>query len=149
MKKIPSVSPADGVGEVMAFFPNAEARKSPVAQKAPKHGQKLGQLDTDDSSSLQQSAVQQDAEAARVDRVSVDSSAAALGAETVSSLPGLLDAPVESFTMLAQAPAAATVSAASESSTAGLLGGASATTIGAVAAGVVVVGAAAASGGGS
>ena len=144
MKKIPSVSPTDGVGEVTAFFPNAEARKSLVARKVPKHGQKLGQLDTDDSSALQQ-----DAEAVRIDRVSVDLSAHALGAETASSLPGLLDAPVESFTMLAQAPAAAAVSTASEASSAGLLGGASATTIGAVALGVVAVGAAASSGGSS
>ena len=144
MKKIPSVSPADGVGEVMAFSPNAQARRSPVAQKVPKHGQKLGQLDADDSSVLQQ-----DVAVVRADRVAVDSSAPTLGAETPSSLPGLLDAPVESFTMLAQAPAAVTASAASEASTAGLLGGASATTIGAVALGVVAIGAAASSGGGS
>ena len=144
MKKIPSVSPADGVGEVMAFFPNAQARRSPVAQKASKYGQKLGQLDTDDSSALQQ-----DAAAVRADRMAVDSSAPTLGAETPSNLPGLLDAPVESFTMLAQAPAAVTASAASEPSAAGLLGGASATTIGAVALGVFAIGAAASSGGGS
>ena len=128
----------------MAFSPNAQARKSPVAQKVPKYGQKLGQLDADDFSALQQ-----DVAVVRADRVAVDSSAPTLGAETPSSLPGLLDAPVESFTMLAQAPAAVTASAASEASTAGLLGGASATTIGAVALGVVAIGAAASSGGGS
>ena len=128
----------------MAFFPNAQARRSPVAQKASKYGQKLGQLDTDDSSALQQ-----DAAAVRADRMAVDSSAPTLGAETPSNLPGLLDAPVESFTMLAQAPAAVTASAASEPSAAGLLGGASATTIGAVALGVFAIGAAASSGGGS
>jgi hypothetical protein len=144
MKKIPSVVPVEGVGVTPVSFSDTETRRTTVALKVLKNGQKLGQLDLDDPAALQQ-----DAGAVRVDRVAGESGVPALGAETVSSLPGLLDAPAESFTMLAQAPAAASVSAGSQSSLAGLLGGTSATTIGAVALGVVAVGAAASSGGGS
>jgi hypothetical protein len=141
MKKILSVFPADGIGEVMGFYPGAELKKASFGRKVSKNGQKLGQLNINDPSTSQLGF-----DSLLVEQVATDLAVPALGAETVSSLPGLLDAPAESFTMLAQAPAAASVSAGSGASTAGFLGGASATTIGAVALGVVAVGAAASSG---
>jgi len=141
MKKIPSVSPANGLSEAAAFFPNGAVRKTPVALKAAKNGQQLGASGSEEALFAQPSSDAQ----TPVDHAVV------LGSETASSLPGLLDTAPESFSMLAQAPAATSVSASAGSNAAasGFLGGASATTIGAIAAGVVVVGAAAASGGGS
>jgi len=141
MKKIPSVSPANGLSEAAAFFPNGAVRKTPVALKAAKNGQQLGVSGSEEALLAQPSSDAQ----TPVDQAVV------LGSETASSLPGLLDTAPENFSMLAQAPAATSVSASAGSNAAasGFLGGASATTIGAIAAGVVVVGAAAASGGGS
>ena len=146
MKKIPSVSPANGLSETAAFFPNRETRKTPVALKASKNGQQLGVSASEDSS---RSALTEDGQASLVQAADGSVGSNAIGSETASSLPGLADTAPESFTRLAQAPAATAVSGASDASAAGFMGGASATTIGAVAAGIVVVGAAASSGGGS
>jgi hypothetical protein len=143
MKKLPSIQPADRVGEAIGYVPNAVSEKTLTASKGLKSGQKLGK--TDDAESLN-SGIQ--VENSGFQGATEDQAAVVLGAETVSSLPGLLEGSSENFTQLAQAPAAVAVSAASEASSAGLLAGASATQIGAIALGVVAVGAAASSGGG-